>query len=330
MIISKTPFRISFFGGATDFPDWFRKHGGAVLSTSIDKYCYISCRYHLALSTETRHRVVWSYVENVSTFAEILHPAVREGLRWMGFDDERGIEIHHQTDLRARAGIGSSSAFAVGLIHALSALRGERPRAQDLALRAIELEREVLKDTVGCQDQVATAYGGLNVIRFHEDGSIEVCPVEISEERKRELASRIILLYTGSSRLSSKIAASVLSSIGDRAPMLMKMRGMVDDGRAILESGDLDDFGRLLNEAWFFKRQLSAHVSNPGIDAIYASAIEHGALGGKLLGAGGTGFMAFYVPPSRREEVTRALDQWPQIPIEFENDGSQLLIAQES
>ncbi len=295
----------------------------------MDKYCYISCRYHLSLSAETRHRVVWSHIETVSTIAEILHPAVRETLRWMGFTDERGIEIHHQTDLRARAGIGSSSAFAVGLINALNALRGERLSAHELALRAIELEQNVMGDKVGCQDQVAAAHGGLNVIRFHENGEIDVEPIAIPEERKQELASRILLVFTGSSRLSSEIAASVLSGMERQTPVLMKMRSMVDDGRTILESGDLDDFGRMLHEAWMFKRELGPGVSNARIDAIYESALAGGALGGKLLGAGGTGFMAFYIPPDRRTDVARALDQWPQIPIRFESEGAQLLAGLE-
>jgi D-glycero-alpha-D-manno-heptose-7-phosphate kinase len=291
----------------------------------MDKYCYISCRFRFSLSPETRHRVVWSHIENVSTIAEILHPAVREGLRWMGFTDECGIEIHHQADLRARAGIGSSSAFAVGLINALCALRDERVGAHELALRAIHLEQEILGDTVGCQDQVATAHGGLNVIRFSEDGEIQVEPVAISEERKHELASRLLLIYTGSTRLSSKVTASVVSNLEEQAPALMKMRSMVDDGRTLLESGDLDGFGRLLNEAWTFKRGLGSGVSSEEIDAIYARALAHGALGGKLLGAGGTGFMAFYVPPGRRASVSHALSAWPQVPFRFENEGAVIL-----
>ena len=327
MIVSKTPYRISFFGGATDFPQWYRKHGGAVLSTSIDKYCYISCRFHTPLTPESRHRVVWSHIEHVSTTAEILHPAVREALRWLGFDDERGLEIHHQTDLRARAGIGSSSAFAVGLISALLALRGVRLSKHELALKAIELEQEVLGDKVGSQDQVAVAHGGLNVIRFHRSGEIEVLPLAISEARKRELASRLLLVYTGSSRLSSKIAASVISHLEQQAGVLAKLRAMVDEGKAVLEDGDLDDFGHLLNHAWMLKRELSAGVSSPEIDAIYDTALKNGALGGKLLGAGGTGFMVFYVRPERRPEVAAALERRPQVPFSFDSEGTRLLLG---
>jgi D-glycero-alpha-D-manno-heptose-7-phosphate kinase len=327
LILSKTPYRISFFGGATDYPKWYREHGGAVLSTSIDKYCYISCRFHTPFSADTRHRIVWSHIENVSTIAEILHPAVREALRWLGFDDEQGVEIHHQADLRARAGIGSSSSFAVGLINALTALRGERLEQSELALKAIELEQDVLGDNVGSQDQVAAAHGGLNVIRFHRNGEIEVEPVEISDARRRELASRLLLVYTGSSRLSSKIAAAVLRGMGDHGAALRRLHAMVDEGRKALVDGDLDDFGHLLNESWMLKRELGSGVSNPEIDSIYESAVKHGALGGKLLGAGGTGFMVFYVPHGDRKRVEEVLDRFARVPVGFESDGTQLLLG---
>lgn len=330
MILSKTPYRISFFGGATDYPQWYREHGGAVLSTSIDKYCYISCRFHTPFSPETRHRIVWSHIENVSTIAEILHPAVREALRWLGFGDEQGVEIHHQADLRARAGIGSSSAFAVGLINALTALRGTRLSRRELAVRAIELEQEVLGEHVGSQDQVATAHGGLNVIRFHRNGEIEVEPLPIPEARRRELASRLLLVYTGSSRLSSKIAASVLRGMKDHESTLTRLHAMVEEGRKALVDDDLDGFGHLLNEGWMLKRELGSGVSNPEIDAIYESAVKHGALGGKLLGAGGTGFMVFYVPHDDRKRVEEVLDRFARVPIEFESGGTQLILAQDS
>lgn len=328
MIVTRTPYRISFFGGATDYPQWYRQHGGAVLSTSIDKYCYLTCRYFPPGVIDTRHRVIWSHIENVSTVAEILHPAVREAMRWLGFDDERGIEIHNQTDLRARAGIGSSAAFAVGLIHALRALRGERPGKHELALQAIELEQDVMKENVGSQDQVAVAHGGLNVIHFHQSGEIEVEPVRIAPERRSELASRLLLLYTGSSRLGSEVAASVISNLEKRSSSLMKLHGMVQDARSVLEGdGDLDDFGRLLHEAWTFKRELSSSVSTSTIDSIYELARRNGALGGKLLGAGGTGFMVFYVPPVRRAIVEEALSRWRQVPFDFDGEGTRLELA---
>ena len=327
MIITRTPHRISFFGGATDFEKWYRVHGGAVLSTAIDQYCYISCRYHRGMTPEQRHRIVWSHIEIVATIEEILHPAVRETLRWMGFDDEMGLEIHHQTDLRARAGIGSSSAFAVGLIHALCALRGESPERHELALRAIELEQGVMGDEGGCQDQVAAAHGGLNVIHFRKNGEIEVEPVAISEERKDELAARLVLVYTGSSRLSPKISKSTAARLDEHSEVLFQMREMVDTGRKILESGDLDDFGRLLNHAWLCKRTLSSAISNPKIDSIYETAMKAGALGGKLLGAGGTGFMVFYAPPERQDKLTRALSGLPRVPFRMDPDGTTALLT---
>ncbi len=315
------------FRGATDFPEWYEAHGGAVLSTAIDKHCYISCRFHRGFSPEQRHRIVWSHIETVSTVAEILHPAVREAMRCLGFTDEQGLEIHHQTDLRARAGIGSSSAFAVGLIHALTALRGEHLSKHDLALRAIELEKDVMGDEGECQDQIAAAHGGLNVIHFRPGGEIEIEPIAISEERRRELASRLVLIYTGSSRLSSSIAKSVVANLDEHSDVLFKMREMVDTGQKILESGDLDDFGRLLNHAWICKRRLSSEISNPESDAIYEAAMKNGALGGKLLGAGGTGFMVFYVPHEHRTQLLGALNGMPHVPFGFDQNGTQLLIG---
>jgi D-glycero-alpha-D-manno-heptose-7-phosphate kinase len=327
LIVTRTPHRISFFGGATDFPEWYLEHGGAVLSAAIDKYCYISCRRHVPFSAEQLHRVVWSHIENVSTVAEILHPAVREALPWLGFGDDTPLEIHHQTDLRARAGIGSSSAFAVGLIHALMALGGQRPSRHELALKAIELEREVMGDRVGCQDQTAAAHGGLNVIHFRQTGAIDVEPIALSDGRAEALTSRLLLLYTGSSRLGPRIAESVLSNLSRQSSVLMKMRDMVDTGRSILEDGDLDDFGRLLDEAWVSKRELASQISTPSIDAVYETALKAGALGGKLLGAGGTGFMVFYVPPDRRTAVSRALEGMPQVPFGIDTGGTRLLIG---
>jgi D-glycero-alpha-D-manno-heptose-7-phosphate kinase len=325
LIISKTPYRISFFGGGTDYPAWYREEGGAVLSTAIDKYCYISCRV-LPPFFNIRHRIVWSHIETVSSVAEILHPAVREGMRFLGFDDRVGLEIHHQGDLPARAGMGSSSSFAVGLIKALVALRGETIDKRELALKAIELEQDVLKDSVGSQDQVVAAYGGLNVIRFSQDGDIRVEPVAVPDSRKVELESRLMLFYLGTSRLSSEIASKVIESFAKKQAVLRRMHRMVDEALSILvHQSSLDDFGRLLHETWMLKRDLSSVVSNPLVDQVYEAAIKHGALGGKLLGAGGTGFMAFYVPPDAQPSVRQALSAYLHVPFEFEEAGSTLV-----
>jgi D-glycero-alpha-D-manno-heptose-7-phosphate kinase len=325
MIITRTPYRLSFFGGGTDYPAWSRVEGGAVLSTSIDKYCYVSVR-HLPPFFSNRHRVVWSHIETVSTIAEILHPAVREGLQALGFDDQRGLEIHHQGDLPARAGMGSSSAFAVALVQSLTALRGQMIDKHELATTAIRLEQDILRENVGSQDQVAVAYGGLNVIRFHPDGDFGVDPVTVAPSRVEELKSRLMLFYTGTSRLSSEIAAEVIANLPSRRDTLLRMRAMVDEAVELLSSAaDLDRFGKMLDEAWQLKRGLAGRVSSDSIDGVYRRALRAGALGGKLLGAGGCGFMVFYVPEKRREAVLRALAGCLHVPFDFERDGSRVI-----
>jgi D-glycero-alpha-D-manno-heptose-7-phosphate kinase len=312
VIISRTPFRVSFFGGGTDYPAWYREEGGAVLSTTIDKYCYLSCRVLPPFFT-TRHRIVWSYIENVSTIAEILHPAIREGLRFLEFDDAVGLEIQHQGDLPARSGVGSSSAFLVGLLKALIALRGQMISKPELAARAIELEQERLKEHVGCQDALAAAYGGLNAIYFSPDKEVRVEPVTIPASRVEELEQRLMLVYLGTSRIASVIAADVVANFANRRWQLRRMRATVDD------------FGHLLHEGWMLKRELSAAVSTAAVDAVYATAREHGALGGKLLGAGGTGFMLLYAPPERHAAIRDALATCVHVPFRFEREGSTLV-----
>ena len=322
MIISRTPYRISFFGGGTDYPAWYMEQGGAVLSTTIDKYCYISCRY-LPPFFNIRHRIIWSYIEGVQTISEILHPAVREGLRYLGFDDTTGVEICHQGDLPARSGIGSSSSFSVGLIRALTALKGQMIGKHDLALKAIELEQKILKESVGSQDQVAAAYGGFNLIRFASNGLIQVEPVTIRAERIRELEQRLILVYTGSARMGGEIASQVITQIPNKTAHLNRIGGMVGEAIAILAgSGPLDDFGRLLDEFWTLKRDLAPNVTNAEVDELYQTGKQHRALGGKLLGAGGKGFMLLFVPPERHGEVKSALHRQLCVPFRFEWEGS--------
>lgn len=329
MIISRTPYRISFFGGGTDYPAWFLKNGGAVLSTTIDKYCYINCRiFPPYFSSEVKHRIVWRHVENVGSIADILHPAIRECLRYMNFDDSIGLEIHHQADLPARSGIGSSSSFAVGLIKALTAMRGQIISKHDLALKSIELEQIVLKENVGCQDQVAVAYGGLNVIRFLPTGEILVKPVTIPSSRKEELQSKLLLFYTGTSRSASSVAADVIANISkkEKESVLNQMQSNVDTAVSILSgSGDLDEFGKLLHENWKLKCQQSGLITNSMVDGIYKIAMDNGALGGKLLGAGASGFMLFYVPPEEQDLLREALSGYLNVPFKFENEGSTLI-----
>ena len=326
MLFSKTPYRISFFGGGTDYPEWHRREGGAVVSTTIDKYCYISCR-HLPPFFNEKHRIVWSHIETVSSIAEILHPAVREGLTLLGFDDSRGLEIHHQGDLPARSGMGSSSSFSVGLLNVLTALRGGTIDRHALALKAIELEQDVLKENVGSQDQVAAAYGGFNRIDFATDGAIRVEPVRITPARRAELEAHLLLVFTGASRLGSEVAAAMKGTMAAKADELRRMRKLVDEALGVLEGmGPLAAFGELLHRGWELKRGLSARVTNPKIDAIYDAARAAGATGGKLLGAGATGFMVFFAPPEQHDAVRRALPQHLWVPFRFSDEGSRILL----
>jgi D-glycero-alpha-D-manno-heptose-7-phosphate kinase len=325
MIISKTPFRISFFGGGTDYPVWYLKEGGAVLSTTIDKYCYITCRV-LPPFFDNKYRIVWSHIENVSTIPEILHPAVREGLRFLGINGDVGLEIQHQGDLPARAGMGSSSSFAVGLIKALTALSGQIIGKTDVAIKAIELEQKILKENVGSQDQIAAAYGGVNVIRFNENGVFRVEPVTISESRIKEFESHLMLLFTGSSRLSSEVAGDVIANLEKKGAVLRKMQKMVDNALTILNGkGEIDEIGRMLNENWMLKRSISNRISNSTIDRIYDTAIKNGALGGKLLGAGSSGFMLFFAPPDKHKQIKNALPGYLHVPFKFESEGSTII-----
>ncbi len=325
LVVSRTPLRVSFFGGGTDYPAWYRREGGAVLSTAVDKYCYISCRY-LPPFFPDAYRVVWAHIETVSSIAEILHPAVREGLRMLEFDGGRGIEVIYQGDLPARTGMGSSSAFAVGLINALSAMRGTKMDKPALYQKAIELEQDWLHDSVGSQDQVAAAVGGLNVIRFQTDGAIVVEPVALDRERRRALRGHLMMFFTGRTRLASNLAAKVVQNMDKRAAHLRRMHAMVDQAAAVLTgTGDLDDFGRMLDETWRLKRELSEGIANEAIDDIYDRGVAAGALGGKLLGAGSSGFMLFYAPPDRHEPIRQALSDLMYVPVGLDTRGSALL-----
>jgi D-glycero-alpha-D-manno-heptose-7-phosphate kinase len=321
MVVCRAPFRVSFFGGGSDYPQWFREEPGAVLSTSIDKYIYITCRY-LPPFLGTKHRVVWRYVEQVDSIQEILHPAVREGLRFLRFDDSLGVELHYQGDLPSRVGMGSSSTFVVALLQALTSLRGIETDRQMIAEMAIELEQVRMREAVGSQDQVAAAFGGLNIINFHQNGSFDVNPLGLSAERERELCSNLMLLFPGHSRFSSDAALSVTQNLRNRTAEIRRMVAMVEQGAEILRHGDLSDFGRMLHETWRLKRGLSAKVSSTEIDDLYERARAAGAIGGKLLGAGGTGFVLLYVSEECRAAVIRALTpQCVNVPFSLEREG---------
>jgi D-glycero-alpha-D-manno-heptose-7-phosphate kinase len=323
MIISRTPFRISFFGGGTDYPAWYKDHGGMVLGATIDKYCYLTCRY-LPPFFKHRIRVVYSQIENCQTIDEITHPAAREVLRFLGMD--RGVEVHHDGDLPARSGMGTSSSFTVGLLHGLYALKGYMPSKKQLALESIHIEQEMIKETVGSQDQVLVAFGGLNHIVFSPEGEISIRPVTVSSERLQELNSHLMLFYTGIERTASDIAESYVADVDGKKSQLRIMKHLVEESLSILNNGrDLSAFGALMHEGWQAKRSLSARVSNSRVDEIYAHAMSKGALGGKLLGAGGGGFMLLFVPPERQDRIREVLKQFIYVPIRFEFAGSQII-----
>lgn len=270
MIISRTPYRLSFFGGGTDYPAWYRKHGGTVLATTIDKYCYLSCRY-LPPFFEHKYRLVYSKIESCHTIEDIAHPVVRELLTYLGV--ERGVEVHHDGDLPARSGMGSSSAFTVGLLNALHALKGTMPSKQQLASEVIFVEQELLQETVGSQDQVLAAYGGFNHITFLSTGGISVHPVTIAPERIQLLNDHFMLFYTGIKRTAANVAATYVNDLDTRKRQLRIVKDLVDEALSILNgTGEIDGFGELLHEAWLAKRSLSASVSNSHVDDIYELA----------------------------------------------------------
>ncbi len=325
MILTRTPYRISFFGGGTDYPAWFDTFGeGAVISTTIDKYCYLACRY-MPPFFDTKSRVVWSKIELVNAPEEIEHPSVRELLQFLNIKE--GLEIHHYGDLPHRSGMGSSSSFVVGLLHALHVLQGRSITKRDLAMNAIHVEQERMGQNVGCQDQTAAAYGGFNRITFGGPEKVSVRPVAMTPEMKSMLQDRLLMYFTGLSRTASEIAGEQIRATSSKEKELRTMLELVDQAETILKDGPggLDDFGRLLHETWMIKKGLTGAVTNDAIDSIYERACKAGALGGKLLGAGGGGFLLFYVRPEDRERVKKELDSVLNVPFRFEDEGSKVI-----
>ena len=326
MIITKTPFRISFFGGGTDYPAWFNENKGSVLGTTIDKYCYISCRC-LPPFFEHKHRIAYSKVETVKTVSEIQHPAVRAILEYMGINN--GMEIHHDGDLPARTGLGSSSSFTVGLLHALYAMKGEMLSKKRLALEAIHIEKDILKENVGLQDQVFASVGGFKKIDFIDKATFHEMPITIANKRFDELRDHLMLFFTGISRFASTIAEKKIKNIPNRKKELTLMCEMVEEGISILTSDtNLCEFGQLLHESWKLKRSLSDGITTPFIDDIYSSAMDAGAIGGKLLGAGGGGFMLIFAKPQDQPAIKKRLRKFLSVPFEFDRLGSQVIVFQ--
>jgi D-glycero-alpha-D-manno-heptose-7-phosphate kinase len=325
MIITSTPLRVSFFGGGTDYPVWYREHGGSVLATAIDKRCYITCR-RLPPFFEYHSRISYSKVENVVRNEAIEHPSVRACLQFLGMND--GVEIHHVADLPARTGLGTSSAFTVGLLLGLYGLRERMRDKHGLATDAIHVEQDLLSEAVGSQDQVSAAYGGFNRINFNTDGGIEVKRVLTPHNRLAELEQHLALFFTGFSRTASEVATEQLKVTPHKKKELGVMLQLVDEAEAILASPNrpVGEFGRLLHESWQIKRSLTQKISNANLDEIYEAGLSAGALGGKLLGAGGGGFMLFFVPPEKREALRTRLKKLLCVPFRFSDRGSHVVV----
>lgn len=320
MVITQTPFRISFFGGGTDFPGFYEKCGGQVLSTSIDKYCYVTVR-HLPPFFDHSNYIVYSKCEHTNSVDEIQHPMIREAMKHL---DMHELTILYDADLPARTGLGTSSSFAVGLLSAFYSLKGKYIDRRGLAEKAIYLERVLCNESGGVQDQIAASYGGFNKIVFGADG-FEVHPVVVDKQKKDALNDNLMLFFTGLSRFSSTIQVEQEKNLEIKNQQLLRMKELVDTAEKTLVEGRIDDFGRLLDVEWNLKREINGRVSNTAIDGYYSKAMEAGALGGKLLGAGGGGFLLLYVQRENWQLVREALSSLMEIPFRFETGGSRIL-----
>ncbi|MBR1911103.1 MAG: hypothetical protein IJ828_01975 [Treponema sp.] len=322
MIITQTPFRMSFFGGGTDFSGFYNEHGGAVISTTFDKYCYVTVR-HLPKFFEYKTHLTYSKTEQVNDYEEIQHPAIRNAMKWL---DMHEIRLTYESDLPARSGLGTSSSFAVGMLEAFYALKGKYADKRKLADDAIYLERTLCNEAGGIQDQIAASFGGFNRINFSREG-YTVTPVIISPDRKKQLNDNLLLFFTGFSRFSSDIQKTTEKSMKDKTAQLIEMHHLVDDAEKILTDASIsiDEFGKLLDYTWKLKRGISSGISTNAIDEQYEKAIHAGALGGKLLGAGGGGFLLFYVPKGKQQAVKDALKGQLHVPFRFENNGTKII-----
>ena len=323
MIITKTPFRMSFFGGGTDMESFFREYGGAVLSTTFDKYCYVNVR-HLPRFFDYTTELSYSKTERVINVESIEHPAIRNAMKML---DMHEIRLTYEADLPARSGLGTSSSFAVGMLNAFHCLKGKYADKRKLADQAIYLERVLCNEAGGWQDQIAASFGGMNRIEFNKDGSYDVSPIIIHPERKQQLNDNLLMFFTGFTRFSSEMQKANQAGYDEKIRQLKQMYNLVCDAEAILEDkhSDLDDFGRLLDKTWRLKRQTGGAITTNSIDAFYEKGIEAGALGGKLLGAGGGGFLIFYVTCDKKEQVMKAMKDLLYVPFKFEDGGTQVI-----
>lgn len=323
MIISKTPFRMSFFGGGTDMESFFKENGGAVLSTTFDKYCYVNVR-HLPRFFDYSTELSYSKIERVTDVNDIQHPAIRNAMKML---DMHEIRLTYEADLPARSGLGTSSSFAVGMLNAFYALKGKYADKKRLADEAIYLERELCEEAGGWQDQIAASFGGMNRIEFNRDGTYDVRPIIIHPDRKIQLNDNLLMFFTGFTRFSSDMQKANAVGYAEKQAQLKQMYALVDDAEKVLEDkhSDLDDFGRLLNTTWKLKRQTGGAITTNSIDALYEKGIAAGALGGKLLGAGGGGFLIFYVQPEKQTMVREAMKDLLYIPFKFEDGGTQVI-----
>ena len=322
MIITRTPFRMSFFGGGTDMESYFKENGGAVISTTFDKYCYVNVR-HLPRFFDYSTELSYSKTERVTSVDDIEHPAIRNAMKWL---DMHEIRLSYEADLPARSGLGTSSSFAVGMLNAFYALKGKYADKKRLADEAIYLERVLCNEAGGWQDQIAASYGGFNRINFSADG-YEVLPVIISPERKRKLNQNLLMFFTGFTRFSSEVQLANAAGNIDKTAQLREMHALVDEAEKVLtdKMTDIDEFGRLLDYTWKLKRQTGSAVTTNSIDSLYEKGIKAGAIGGKLLGAGGGGFLIFYVQPEYHAAVKKAMADLLYIPFEFENGGTRVI-----
>lgn len=319
MIISRTPFRISFVGGGTDLSAFYRRRAGAVVSTAIDKYMYVTVNRYFDDSIILKYR----RTELVKRVSDIRHPILRECLRLVGI--ERGVEITSMADVVGGTGLGSSSSFAVGVLHALHAFKGEYRTAEELAREACRIEIEILKEPIGKQDQYIAAYGGFQSIEFMPDETVRVDPIVLSEETRAALAERTLLLYTGVTRKAGTVLRRFRAKFEAKDRQMTRLRDLAHEAREALRDGDVDALGPLLHEGWELKKSISGGISNPGIDRAYAAARKAGAAGGKILGAGGGGFLLLYIPAAKRRAVRRALSSWREIPFGLEPEGSKIV-----